>query len=114
MSWVTPNDIDGECLKLCTAINRIDGIETHNSCCGHGEKPYRIWFTCKSLELLPPLVYYFDEYHSFNGWRIYIRTDGAMSFVGFMIEGPVGKVSYMQSEGIAKLLNNYLNELEDK
>jgi hypothetical protein len=52
--------IDQECLPLCDAINRISGIDTFESCCGHGDNPFRIWFSVNNLEALPQLLYFLD------------------------------------------------------
>jgi hypothetical protein len=53
--------MDKECVPLCDAINRIDGIDTFESCCGHGNKPFRIWFTVSDLTSLPKLLYFLDD-----------------------------------------------------
>lgn len=53
-----PPDMDSECIALCRAMNRFPGIKTHDSCCGHGEKPFSVWFTATSLTVLPPLLYF--------------------------------------------------------
>ena len=36
--------MDNECIKLCEALNKLEGIETVESCCGHGKGDYHIWF----------------------------------------------------------------------
>ena len=36
--------LDPEVVALCEALNTLPGIETVSSCCGHGQRPYRIWF----------------------------------------------------------------------
>jgi hypothetical protein len=51
--WVPPSDLDKECLDLCVALNRLDGIRTTSSCCGHGKDPYMIWFRAKDI---PPYL----------------------------------------------------------
>jgi len=52
--------MDKECLPLCDAINKVDGLDTFESCCGHDLHPFRIWFGVSNLEALPPLLYYLD------------------------------------------------------
>ena len=54
------NDIDAECVDLYLAMNRLPGIQTIESCCGHGKHQYRIWFWADSLEALPRLLYWVD------------------------------------------------------
>ena len=41
MQWVPPEDMDEECIALCVAMNKLPGISTIESCCGHGKYPYR-------------------------------------------------------------------------
>lgn len=52
--------IDSECTPLCDAINRIPGLDTFESCCGHDKHPFRIWFTVSDLTALPVLLYFLD------------------------------------------------------
>lgn len=39
------NAMDKQCIKLCEALNSIRGIETTESCCGHGKRSFIIFFT---------------------------------------------------------------------
>jgi hypothetical protein len=36
--------LDVECVMLCRVLNKVNGVYTLESCCGHGADPYRIWF----------------------------------------------------------------------
>lgn len=103
--------IDIECIALCDAINLFPGIQTLESCCGHGEKSFRIWFSADNLEALPTVLYYFDGCHcSFYGWHVVATTDCGMSPVKFMVEGPIGKDAYQEAKVIAKLMTNWIKE----
>jgi len=107
--------IDAECVKLCVAINLMPGIETVESCCGHGKGPFHIWFITDNLEDLPPLLYWFDGCHcGFYGWQVIVTTDCAMSPVSFLIEGTIGEQSYTEADEIAELITGYANEDEVK
>ena len=50
--------IDPECINLTDAINRIQGLYTTESCCGHGKRRFRIWFKVDSDLDLPILLYW--------------------------------------------------------
>ena len=105
--WRNPNVMDSECISLCKAINPFRGIETVESCCGHGERPFHIWFLADNLEVLPPLLYWFAHCHcGFWGWQVIVRTDCAMRPVSFLIEGPTGSPAYAQADQIADLITN--------
>ncbi len=98
--------IDEECIELCAAMNMMPGIHTIESCCGHGDRPYRIWFKATGLRVLPRLLYYFDGCHcGYYDWRVIAHTDCGMSPVTFMVEGPNNLAAgHEQSKQIANLL----------
>jgi hypothetical protein len=86
-------------------MNKIPGIHTIESCYGHDQRQFRIWFKSDSLEHLPRLLYYFDECHNgFPGWSVAVSTDCAMSPVTFKVSGPVGSIACQQANSIAELL----------
>ena len=99
-----PSDMDPECVELCEALNQLPGVKTTSSCCGHGAKPYRIFFTVEKLEHLPPVLYYFDVCHcGRSDWRVFACTDCGMSPAYFCIEGPCGEGAFNDSKLIARL-----------
>jgi hypothetical protein len=107
-------NIDMECVELCQTLNRLPGIVTISSCCGHNERPYRIFFKSKDLESLPPLLFYFDVCHSgHGGWLVIAKTDCSMCPEYFYIEGPVGEEAYEASKHIASLINEYVENLHE-
>lgn len=76
------------------------------------EKPFCVWFTAKSLEVLPAVLYYFDACHSgVFGWSVVARTDCAMSPAHFCAESTaVGEKAYAEAETITKCMAKYLEE----
>jgi hypothetical protein len=110
---ILPDDMDAECIALCEAMNRYDGIMTTGSCCGHdlghGIQPFRVFFHAESLESLPLLLYGVDACHSgVRGWKVVARTDCAASPTSFLLEGPIG--DYKGAERIAEVLNQLVSE----
>ena len=70
-SVIPYNDIDTEIVNLCKALNSIDGIETVESCCGHGRDVCRIWFIVRDIITLNRLCF-----HCFNNERFWeIRVE---------------------------------------
>ena len=85
------NGMDTECVALCDAMNALSGVTTVESCCGHGEWPFAIWFVVDSLDALPRVCYAVAACHSgVAGWGVSVRSDCAMSPVRFKLEGPRG------------------------
>lgn len=106
--------LDPECLQLMEAMNLYHGITTVESCCGHGEYPYRMWFTVDSLLDLPHLLYWFDSCHSGqSGWKVIATTDCAASPVIFMVESQdMGEDAYQQAKIIAKLMKENFDDID--
>jgi len=105
-----PNKMDPECVKLCRAINKIPGLQTTESCCGHGKDKFMIWFEVKSLKKLPILLYYLVPCHVSFRWICRVRTDCAMSPVLFVLESEdKGKEAYRQANVIANKILAYLD-----
>ena len=103
--------MDAECISLCEAMNRFKGIQTFESCCGHGKDVFCIWFSVESLEVLPALLYFFTRCqtcgpgHGVNSWLVRVTTDSAMSSVVFCVESTsVGDEAYVEAETIAKCM----------
>jgi hypothetical protein len=122
-AWKPPTDLDPECLALCVAMNKLPGIQTTNSCCGHGDSegirrktiaqgsmftpdPYWIFFQLNKPEDMLPLLYWIDHCHSpLKGrWTVQPYTDCAGDRVFWMLEGPTGMVAYEDSLVIAERL----------
>ncbi|MCK5548587.1 MAG: hypothetical protein KAI64_06205 [Thermoplasmata archaeon] len=103
-----PNQIDAECVALCDAINLYSPkIRTVESCCGHGERHYKIWLRIEpeGLAELPHILYFLDPCHTgFVGWSCKVYTDCGMSPVSLMIKGPDDKRSYDEALTIARLI----------
>lgn len=97
--------MDLECIELCEAMNKISGINTIDSCCGHGKFPYRVFFRADNLECLPDLLYWFDVCHcGFTGWLVKAKTDCVKSPVSFCVERIADRETYAQSLAIARLI----------
>jgi len=59
------DEFDPEVVPLCKAMNRIEGICTTGSCCGHNKTPFHISFEATNIynyhQGLPILLYYLDN-----------------------------------------------------
>ena len=110
-----PENIDEESILLCNAMNCFPGIQTIESCCGHGKDCFRIWFVIEDLDDLPPLLYFFDGCHTgVYGWNIKVNTDCSMNPVTFFVESSTtGEESYEESITIAKEMHKFLASHEE-
>ena len=102
--------MDPESIELCQALNLFEGIKTIESCCGHGDRPYKIWLTADRLSCLPPMLYWLDPCHNgHGGWSVVVTTDCGMSPVVFRITGPcMNDGGHEQGVKIAGLMQAYL------
>jgi hypothetical protein len=97
-----PDDMDPECIELSDALNTIKGVETTSSCCGHGKRPFRVFFRCVSFQSLALIAYAADPCHSNANFWIKVRSGCDCEPFHFMIEGPAG--DYKGAAAIAKVL----------
>jgi hypothetical protein len=93
--------IDKECLNLCLAMNRLPGIFTFESCCGHGKSPFHIWFYVDGLpqrggaglltlsRLTCPRYYNYakDELRLDPVWTIRVDHNDTSPKVCYLLEG---------------------------
>lgn len=104
-------NIDKECVAICDAINQIPGLETTESCCGHGEKEFNIWFVVNNPEHFPVLLYYCDPCHVGFRWDCIVTTDCGMSPVTYNLKSrSVGEIAYREARKIANKITIFLSE----
>jgi hypothetical protein len=48
----TDSSLDPEVVRLCTSLNRIPGLGTVESCCGHDSEDFIVWFRARDLNVL--------------------------------------------------------------
>lgn len=80
--------MDPECVKVCDALNALPGIRTFESCCGHGEHPFRVWFFSAEVQQLAPVMEALD-----HEWRVELSHVDCPYRVVFMLEGPRAAVA---------------------
>ena len=81
-----PADIDAECIPICDALNALSGIDTTESCCGHGSIPHRIFFRAKTVGCLAPILRSCES----SAWRVEAGWASGSNTIYFMLEGPIG------------------------
>ena len=65
-------DIDYEIRDLTKCLNEIDGIETIESCCGHGKDKCYIWFVVENCEILNKFLFHCFNHEKF--WTVCVDT----------------------------------------
>lgn len=115
MVWENPPRIDPECIKICTALNELPGIRTFESCCGHGEHGFWVWFEVtnpieKGLLILSRCLYNRQDRvptGDSQGWRAVLYHFDRCPRLCFLLEGPTG--DYAGADGLAEEISKYLN-----
>jgi len=119
--------MDKECIALCDAINRIPGLDTVESCCGHGKKSFRVFLHADDVLALywlaRSLSRSYGPPHLF-GWELVVtvsdisyNSNGDMrrdnGDVVFMLTSGdnKGKKAYEQANELAKYILDDLNSL---
>lgn len=80
--------IDPECAGLIEALNRLPGLETFESCSGHGAGPLRVWFWAQTLDALTPLLQEIDNGGRRRPFEIRVHWAGIPAKPSFCLEGP--------------------------
>ena len=102
---IYPKDMDRECISLCDALNQISGVHTIESCCGHGDGPFHIWFRCQDVDILRHIAYWLDGCHSGNyNWTLEVTTDCGKQPVKFLIVGHHHRNAIKEAEHIANCI----------
>lgn len=66
--------MDKECIDLCNFLNSLPTVETFESCCGHCNSTYNIWFHCDSVPVLTRLARSVDRNNSDGKWELLVDT----------------------------------------
>jgi len=100
--------MDAEVRQLVLALNKLPGIQTFESCCGHGEHPYRIWFEAapNEEEGMDRLLQAVQNGAWPCGERWYLRTIDDQPFCYILTSRDIGPSTYGQS----RLLCQHLKE----
>ena len=69
-----PADVDCECISICNTLNRLPRLRTYESCSGHGERPFYVWFRCDNIDTLSRLGRAVDKRYSDGNWEIVLDS----------------------------------------
>ncbi|MBR4404932.1 MAG: hypothetical protein IKW84_08990 [Bacteroidaceae bacterium] len=104
--------MDKECIEVCNALNKLPGVETTESCCGHCKNPYRIWFKSVNTYSLGVIARAFDRRYSGTNivFSIKVETNdaGDCPMYSFMIES---KSAYSNESEMKEDINVILGNL---
>ena len=73
-AFLLPDDMDPLCIDLCNALNTLQDTKTIESCSGHGEHEYWIFFKCYNLHVLARLGRIVDKRYSDGNWEIVVDS----------------------------------------
>ena len=109
--------LDPEVVSLCAAINRVQGLQTYASCCGHGKHSLDVWVRVAELQALYPLLRAIDCRYggplSVDGtWTCEAMstdlTAKGRSVVFFLHSQSTGNQAYEEAEQVAQNLDRIL------
>lgn len=105
--------LDEEVAELVWALNRLPGIETSESCCGHGTEPFNIWFRCTDFlarGLLTIARLTCPRYGGGPAIRVELyHGDIPEEQVSFLLEGGVGDPTYAEADRLAARVNAHVD-----
>jgi len=120
--YQTNDGMDIACVNLVEALNKLPGIKTTESCCGHGENTYNIWFEMDTNDLGAIILsrcmsgryycYEKGEQRADPQWRVYLADTEDKP--GFLLEGKPMKdgmaLKHPPAEKLFINLNEHINE----
>lgn len=74
IAHLLPADVDCECISICNTLNRLPGLITYESCSGHEERPFYVWFRCDNIDTLSRLGRAVDKRYSDGNWEIVLDS----------------------------------------
>jgi len=87
--FTPPKDLDPECLKACQELNKLEGVRTTGSCCGHNRQRFRVWLDLDlktwGHKVLTRCIC--DRYYK-SGWSVELNHSDVEPFTGFVLIGP--------------------------
>lgn len=102
--------IDPEVVRLCNAMNKVNGIRTCESCCGHGKHPFMIWFYAQRMSSLAKIAHaflYFSERP--RSWEIVTDVPSGSGVNVFFVQSrATGDRAYRQANSIAEAIENWI------
>ena len=102
-----PSDLDVECYDLCVALNKLPGLRTFESCCGHLKDVYSIWFFCDNIDTLSRLGRTVFKNYSDGNWEIVLdSTDTHPRGVFWLRSTKVFESNEEMMESIERLISN--------
>lgn len=67
-------NMDKECIELCDTLNKLPGVKTFESCCGHLKDMYSIWFFCEDIDTISRLGRCVERNYSDGNWEIIVDS----------------------------------------
>jgi len=112
--------MDKECVPLCDALNALPGIRTIESCCGHGQHSFRVYFLVDGTNSMQGLFFLTRcvdrRYWEYGGsWDITLSVadvvhDGILPTVFCLSSGTAkGQEAYDQVSSLIDNMNHHLN-----
>ena len=106
---IFPDDMDRECVDLCGLLNRLPGVKTFESCCGHCEYRYNIWFFCDNVDVLSRLGRVTECNYSDGNWEVVVDSTDTHPYGVFCLRSKEPFESYGEmSESMDHLIHNIL------
>lgn len=110
-----PDDMDQECVDLCNTLNTLPGVSTFESCCGHLEYRYSVWFFCDSIDSLSRLGKVTERNYSDGNWEVVVDSTDTHPYGVFWLRSkePFTSSDDM-NESMTKLIKNINYWFDDK
>lgn len=102
-----PEDMDKECIALCTRLNELGDIQTYESCCGHLKERYMVFFETHDFVRLAKLFRCVNRNYSDGKWEILVDGTDMHPTFQFWLRSKEPFSSYEEmEESVNQLISN--------
>jgi len=104
--------LDPEVVDLCKALNAIPGVQTTESCSGHGRRKLRVWFRCAQIEALWAVARATDPQVGVSGMTCRLETASRRGDLGApyfcLYSWQIGDTAYQRAQELAARIRELL------
>ena len=109
-----PYGINSACIDMYYLLNRLPGVETFESCSGHGKNPFSMWFFCDNIDTLSRLGRAVSPNYSDGNWEIVIDTTDTNPRGCFWLRSSNILQGLALTQSLHRLIENILYWFEDE
>lgn len=100
-------EFDKECVTLCNTLNKMNGLNTTESCCGHLKDRFMIFFKCDNFSTLAKISRSINRNYSDGKWELLVNDSDIKPCCRFWLRSKEPfKTESEMNESVNRLIDN--------